>query len=50
LDLRETSIGLLEAISKIGFSVEIKATPRLNPQATLPVVEDLRRGRNADIG
>jgi hypothetical protein len=41
---------LIEAISKIGFSAEIKARPRLNPQATLPVVEDVRRGLNADIG
>jgi hypothetical protein len=24
---------LLEAISKLGFSVEIKARPRINPQA-----------------
>jgi hypothetical protein len=38
------------AVPKIGFSAEIKARPRLGPQATLPVVGDLRRGRNTDIG
>jgi hypothetical protein len=48
----------LEAISKLGFSVEIKTRPRINPPRLLTgsstrilkYVEDLRRGRNADIG
>jgi hypothetical protein len=35
------------AISKTGFPAEIKARPRLNPQATVRVVEDLMRGLNA---
>ena len=39
-----------EAISKLGFSVEIKAEPSINPQAYFKYVEELRRGLNADIG
>ncbi len=39
-----------EAISKLGFSVEIKTRPRINPQAYFQYVEDLIRGLNADIG
>jgi hypothetical protein len=46
----------LEAISKLGFSFEIKARPRINPPRLtgsstriLKYVEDLRRGLNADI-
>ncbi|MGA7144189.1 MAG: hypothetical protein WBY47_06755, partial [Desulfobacterales bacterium] len=46
----------IEAISKLGFSVEIKAGPRINPPrlmtgsstGILKYVEDLRRGLNAD--
>ena len=38
---------MLEAISKLGFLPEIKASPSLNPQAYIKYVEDLRRGLNA---
>jgi hypothetical protein len=37
-----------EAISKLGFSVEIKTRPRINPQAYFQYVEDLIRGLNAE--
>jgi hypothetical protein len=49
---------ILEAISKLGFSVEIKTKPRIKPPRLLTgssthilkYVEDLRRGLNADTG
>jgi hypothetical protein len=43
-------ISFMEAISKLEFSVEIKARPRINPQAYFKYVEGLIRGLNADIG
>jgi len=39
----------LEPISIIGFWFKIAAGPSLKPQATLVVVEDLKRGTNKDI-
>ncbi|MEJ2656823.1 MAG: hypothetical protein P8012_06455 [Desulfobacterales bacterium] len=38
----------VEGISKLGFSVKIKAEDQL--AGILKYVEDLRRGLNADIG
>ena len=43
------AITKLEPISKIGFWFKIAAGPSLKPQATLAVVEDLKRGTNKDI-
>jgi len=40
----------LEAIAKIGFWFQIAAGPSFKPQATLLVVEDLKRGTNKEMG
>jgi hypothetical protein len=55
--LRESGYFQTRSISKLGFSVEIKARPSVNPPRLtgsstriLKYVEDLRRELNTDIG